>query len=300
MPATYASISALVSGAVAAPRRVVRRGRSRPSAGNGPEARSSRRRSPTACRSRPAAGTPSATADPGRGRNPGRRGHRVWLPRRCAGWRRHRARSRPVASARRPRWCRSSPAAIAARTGRPRPASRAARATRRTSAFSTARRMSESYYCPSHTVGVSRFEAGPRSPLHGIQLSRLGGRPDSHRQAVPPGRRPRSGRVLRGVAGVRTCRQRAAVDRTSAGHHRRPSRRPTSAASIRAGRRKPSPISSTAGRAVRTSSRCCGSSGRCSIDRDRSKDSSWRDSTRRRPTSPLRSTASRPGRWRSM
>ena len=103
----------------AVPRRSAPRVRTRPSAGTGPAERSRRRRLPTASRARFAAGTPSATAGPAHGRSRDRRTRPAWPTRRCAGWRRRRARSPPAQRVLRREWCRSSAAATAGRRDTP-------------------------------------------------------------------------------------------------------------------------------------------------------------------------------------
>ena len=134
----------------------------------------------------------------------------------------------------------------------------------------------------------------------GVQLSRFGDRSDSDRPAVHAARRSRGRRLLRGGAGLRPRRERAAVDRAPARDHGRRGRPSTFGASIRGAHGPRSRISSTAGRAAPTSSRWSGSCGRCSIAPDRSKVlpggglRPGRAGRRRR-----RSTASRRGRWRS-
>ena len=291
-PATYASICGGHRRA-AAPTRSAPRGRTRPSAGTDPAERSPRRRSPTAARGRFAAGTPSATADPARGRSRGRTARRAWSTRRCAGWRRRRARSRPVAEMpvdvnRSPLICRQRLPAERRRYAPPR-----ARRDCYDDDAVNARRADQM---------TSLLKTVPRPALRAIQLSRFGDRSDSDRQALRAAGRPRNRRLLRGGARVRPRRQRAAVDRAAARDHGRAPGRRTCGVRSGARRRVASRASSTAGsRGTDLVALIVDPAGRCSIASG-SIEAFLRRGLRRpaRPTSAPRSTASRRGRWRSI
>ena len=128
---------------------------------------------------------------------------------------------------------------------------------------------------------VAQGDAGlvARAPVSRLQPRGLGRRSGAAGAAVRATRGSGDRRVLRRGAGLRPGRQRARLDLDAVPHHGRPRRRSSCARSIRRRRIPSCGRWCTAGRAASISPRCCGSCGRCSSGRDRSRRSSpraWR------------------------